>query len=214
MLAPKLDSLLDAFESLNLHFACITEMWFKWGKALGEKLVDLEGGKGIRILHKSRKGRLSGGGVAVAFNTGRCNSKQRNLKHIYKEHEVLCVVGRIWKIKRKFVVFSVYIPQNTRNQGHSEICDAILLEIAAVKVSYDDPIIIVGGDFNHSDLGGALEEDFHRIVTALTRGGNMLDMIYTNVPNNVVEQVVLPPLQSNTGMPSEHQCVFAAVELG
>ena len=53
-LLPKFDSMVDEFQSLDLHFAYLTE-----------------DEKGIRIIHKSRDGRKkkSGGGVAIAFNT-------------------------------------------------------------------------------------------------------------------------------------------------
>ena len=47
----------DAFESLSLDFACITETWFKGGKALKEMITEIEGASGIRILHTSRDGR-------------------------------------------------------------------------------------------------------------------------------------------------------------
>ena len=67
---PKIESLKDAFASLRLHFACITETWYKGGKALSDHIVEVEGASGIRILHKSRDGRdkRRGGGVAIAFD--------------------------------------------------------------------------------------------------------------------------------------------------
>ena len=208
---PKIDSLCDAFESLKLHFSCLTETWFKAGKSLRERLVDLEGRKGIQTLHRDRRVG-NGGGVAFAFNIGLCNFKQRTLKLIRKELEILCAVGRVGKIKRKFVVFTVYIPPSTRSHGYEEICEALRLEVAAAKVSYGDPIIVIGGDLNHRELGGVLDGDFHWIATSPTRGDNVLDVFYTNVPNNLVEQLVLPPLQSNSGISSDHRCVYAAVE--
>lgn len=60
----------DTFRSLNLHFACITETWYKGGRDLSKHLADLEGAAGIGMIHHSRDGRLRarGGGVALAFN--------------------------------------------------------------------------------------------------------------------------------------------------
>ena len=71
----KTEALTDAFESLKLDFACITETWFKGGRELKEMLIDIEGASGIRFDHKSRdgRGRSVGGGVAVAYNPSTCN---------------------------------------------------------------------------------------------------------------------------------------------
>ena len=50
-LLPKMDSLLDAFNSLDLHVACITETWFKGGKDLKVRLEEQEDAEGIKIIH-------------------------------------------------------------------------------------------------------------------------------------------------------------------
>ena len=111
-----------------------------------------------------------------------------------------------------FAVFVIYIPPNIRNQDMEDICDTWATEIAAVKVSYGDPVILVGGDFNHWDiteaLGGPVE--FDQVVTGPTRGANTLDILYTNIQSRIIEQVVLPSLRSACGVPSDHQCVYAA----
>ena len=56
-LKPKIDSMVDAFQSLKLDFSCITETWFRGGRDLTANIEDLEGATGIKILHKSRDGR-------------------------------------------------------------------------------------------------------------------------------------------------------------
>lgn len=73
----------------------------------------------------------------------------------------MCVVGKVGKVKKKFVVFAVYLPPSLKSQEYDEICEALTLEIAAARVSYGDPVIIVCGDLNHRDLGGALNGDLH-----------------------------------------------------
>ena len=81
-LRPKIKSLVDAFASLGLNVACITESWYKNEAQLRDHLTDLEGATGICVIHRSRDGctKRAGGGVAVAFNTTTCNLKTRNLK--------------------------------------------------------------------------------------------------------------------------------------
>lgn len=82
LLFPKTDALMDAFDSLELNITCVTETWFKPWSDLRARLADIEGEHGVKILHKSRDGRFrkSTGGVAVAFRTGRCNLRKRELR--------------------------------------------------------------------------------------------------------------------------------------
>ena len=65
----KMGSLLDAFQSLKLHFVSVTETWYRGGKDLAAHLSDVEGSAGIKIIHKSRDGRIKsrGGRCSVRF---------------------------------------------------------------------------------------------------------------------------------------------------
>ena len=152
-------ALVAAFDSLDLDLACITETWFRPGKDLKTKLCDFEGEHGIRIIHKSRDGRnrCAAGGVAIAFRTGSCNLRRRDLKDVKRDQEILCVTGKVGKIPRKIAVFVTYIPPDTRAAKFREICDTLVAEIAAVKIALGDPIIYVMGDFNHRDVGPCLD---------------------------------------------------------
>ena len=115
-LMPKLDSLKDAFQSLCLNFARVTESWFRGGAALKNDLTDFEGLTAIKILHKSPDGRRkkAGGGVAITFDTGSCTLKAWHLKHIGKEFEVLCTTGRVAKVERMVVIFVIYLPPSMK----------------------------------------------------------------------------------------------------
>ena len=214
---PKMNSIKDAFNSLSLHFACLTETWFRGGKVLKEKLINVEGSSGLRILHKSRDGRRNGigGGVALVFNTASCNFKNRNLKHATREQEILCCVGRVGKIKRKIVVFTVYVSPSMKKAEVDKLREVLSLEICAAKASYGDPIFIVGGDLNHLDLDAALEgpDIFSRIVTTPTRGSSVLDVLFSNIGECLTEKLVLPPLQTDAGAPSDHRCVYAEFKM-
>ena len=214
---PKCDSLTDAFESLDLDFACISETWFKGGKDLRAKLTDIEGASGIRIVHKSRDGRLGqrGGGVAIAFNTSTCNFKQRTLRITDKGHEIVCVTGRVAKIERKFAIFTVYIPPQSRVGVMDDLVDSLLNEIAHIKTSSADPIIVVAGDFNRRDISGPLRDaaGLHEVATAPTRGTNKLDVVFSNLGADVNDTSVLPPLQAVSGAESDHKCVYIQAQL-
>ena len=211
-LLPKIDSLTSAFQSLSLHGAGITETWFKGGKGLKERLDELEDSVGIKIIHKSRDGRKkkAGGGVAFAFCTGTANFKQLALKSMTREQEVLAVVGRVAGVKRKIVVFTIYVPPATRATEFEVLCNALTHEIAAARAALNDPIIIVGGDFNRKDVGPALQRaaDLKPIETAPTRGVHTLDKVYSTINDLLVDVRTLPPLDTLDGIASDHRCIF------
>ena len=206
--------MVDAFQSLELHCAGITETWFRGGKALRERLHDLEDSKGIKILHKSRDGRKSaGGGVAFAFNKSTCNFKARSLGPACKDKEMICAVGKVGKLQRLVVVFVVYIPPSYNAAGVVALKEALGTEIASVRTALKNPIMFVCGDFNRRDISRELATvgDLAPLVTSPTRGGAALDLIFTNEGNAVLDQRVLPPLQSAQGANSDHKCVYAEI---
>lgn len=173
-LTPKIDSLLHAFGSLRLHFACVTETWFRGGTLLEQSLGDLEGASGVKTIHRSRDGRVRkmGGGVAFMFDTSTFNFRKRALCKENRKHEMLCVAGKVGKIPRKIVVITVYIPPDLKIADVNGLFDALTVEVAAAKAAYKNPIIMVGGDFNRRDVGAALKDadDMEAIITGPTRG--------------------------------------------
>ena len=211
-LKPKIGSLHQAFGSLELDIACVTETWYKGGRELNEHLIEVEGKMGIKMIHKSRDGRSrkSGGGVAIAFNASNCNLKARGLKHVKRDHEVVCAVGVVGKIARKIVIFAVYVPPSMRAAELESLRESLATEISAAAKAFKDPVILVAGDFNHRDIGEAINEvgEFTALATAPTRGTNTIDLIYTNDPEAHLDTRVLPPLDTAGGTLSDHRCVF------
>ena len=210
-LVPKLDSMVDAFESLELDFLCVTETWFKGGKELAATLRDLQGKSGLSVIHKSRdgRGRTRGGGVAIAFNSSSCNFKRRALGPAARGLEIVCVTGRVKKITRKIAVFTVYIPPRTSAADLATLEEVLSTEIDAVRASLGDPLIVIGGDLNNRKLG--INEGGSRalncIETPPTRGNSVLDVVYSNFAGAVENVEVLGPLQANNGVFSDHKCV-------
>ena len=184
----------------------------KGGGELKEHLSELESETGIRILHKSRDGRMkkTGGGVAIAFDTATCNLKVRTLKHVGKDQEVLCAVGVVGKVARGVAVFAIYVQPSLRAADLESLKESVCVEIGALRKTHKNPIILVTGDFNHRDFNSALNEvgEFTSLITEPTRGGNTFDLIFTNTPVAHSETLVLPPLQTDTGALSDHKCVF------
>ena len=179
---------------------------------------DIEGATGVKFIHKSRDGRLRnvGGGVAIAFSSGTCNLKQRQLKGFLKEQEVVCAVGKIAGMRRTLAIFTLYVPPRTTASDRTKIGEGLAAEIAEICSKLARPVVVIGGDFNHADVGNALRDvgNFREVATGPTRGNNKLDIIYTNSPDDIVEAMMLPPLQAATGALSDHRCVYAACNLG
>ena len=164
------------------------------------------------MVHKSRDGRSrkAAGGVAIAYRSGRCNLRRRELKSRKDGQELMCVTGKVKKVPRRVAVFVTYVPPDMRASQFRELCDTLVAEIAAVKVAMGNPIIYVTGDFNHRDASPALSlaANLEPFITLPTRGQNILDLVYANMGDLCSEARVLPPLDTATGTLSDHKCVF------
>ena len=117
------------------------------------------------------------------------------------------------KIVRKIVACAVYIPPETQKPSLDALGKALSDDVAAIKIKYKDPIVVLGGDFNRRDLVAALRdaEDMAALNTSPTRGEGFLDIVYTNVPGSVTESGVVPPLASDSGVSSNHRCVHGEI---
>ena len=204
--------MVDAFEFLGLDFLCVTETWFKGGKELALLLRDLQGKSGLSIIHKSRDGRgpTRGGGMAIVFNSSSSNFKRRALGAAARGFEIVCLTGRVKKITRKVAIFTVYIPPRTSTAELATLEEVLSLEIDAVYASLGDPLVVVGGDLSNKklglDKGGTKALD--RVITPPTRGSSVLDVIFNNFMGAVGNVEVLGPLQSSSGVFSDHKCVL------
>ena len=210
-LAPKMTAMIDEMMNLHLHFACVTETWFKEDRRLDGELIDIEESAGVKIFQRSRSGgKGRGGGVAFLFNKSLGSFKQRRVKGVGK-HEVLCAVGKIGKIDRCFVVFTVYIPPRMLAAEFEDLCNKMEDAIAEMKKSLKDPVFILAGDFNGRDMGRGVcqTECLKPVNSGPTRGTRTLDIIYTNVEEHVEYGTTTDPIETENGTPSDHRSVFA-----
>ena len=196
LLAPKITSLLDMMREMGLDFAATTETWFMGGKQLKREVSDIEQATGVKIIYRNRKGgkQQRGGGVAIAFRTDACNFKERKIKAI-GDLEMLCATGRVANIKRKVVIFVIYLPPRTSKDQRENIIERLVSEVAAVKVAYGDPLIVVCGDMNGRNVEEALIADsFTLLDCGPKRGANKQDLVYTNASPGDASCETLPPL--------------------
>ena len=217
LLLPKFKSLVDTFQSLELHCAAITETWFKGGRDLRRRPEEIEDIKRIRVIHKSRdwRGKKVGGGVAIAFDPTKCNLKARTLKSAARDQEIVCAVGRAANVPRPIAVFALYIPPALKAADLAELCETLTTEVAAVKAAHPGVAIFVGGGLNHRNIAPALTvvNGFHRVETGVTRGSNVLDQVYSNIPETIRDARVLSPLETEGGVESDHKCFYVAAEI-
>ena len=184
-------------------------------KKLRDELSDIEQAAGIKFICKNRPAKsLRGGGVALAFNSERCNLKRKQFK---TNHEIVCAVGKVGKIERQFAIFSVYVPPKTRSAEFAELCEDLASALTQVMTASKNPIIIVGGDFNNRDPSEAFDSvgGLDKIPSGPTRGAATLDVMYTNALGFLRGDAAstFPPLESEDGLVSDHKSVWAALRL-
>ena len=86
------------------------------------------------------------------------------------------------------------------------------------RAKYNEPYIIIAGDWNRADTATAFE-DFpflNEVLTPPMRGDENLDIIFTNMQRSITGVDVCPPLVQNAGQPgrpSDHNIVVVNFEL-
>ena len=76
-LPPKMLSMIENFNELQLSFFAITETWLKNNKQTEREIKDLSDSEQLGLLAKNRKKR--GGGVAIIYNKNLINLKKNFL---------------------------------------------------------------------------------------------------------------------------------------
>ena len=116
-----------------------------------------------------------------AFNKKRIRLNEHKIRR--GNSKIVCAVEKLQGISRKVVVLGVYLPPKTRSQRVKETMEHINNVIGQLKRDMNDPIFIIGGDFNKFETEDAVADypDLQEIITPPTRGDNRLDLIFTNI---------------------------------
>ena len=205
-IAPKIISLKENFAELDLCMFAITETWLGNSAEVKQGIKDLADSSGIEMLCKNRKSR--GGGVALAYNTNLAKLKSIQLPG--NNFELLCCGGKIVGLQRAFVVFVCYLPPKMSAGVLDAFCNTLSDGIELVKDKYDDPFIIITGDFNKKSIGPALCDfpDVQLVPPVPTRGSACLDLTFSNLGQYIADVRSLPALESNDGLStSDHSIV-------
>ena len=211
-LTPKIESLADCMYEIEASIAIVTETWLQDGEA-ENFMIDAAGEYGLDVYARNRQGVADNGrqygGVAVFSRVASTSFKQFDMPNS-DNFEVLCVTGRVCKIKEKVAVVAVYIPPNYSRLSADCCVEYVSDLIAEIKRRLESPVIIVGGDWNQWDLQPILNDhpDVAEVEHAPTRGARKIDRFLVNFPRSVVESDVLPPLDDGQGRVSDHMIAY------
>ena len=197
-LCPKISSLIDCFTDLRASVGIITETWFSDGEALERDIENLSMGAGLAMICRNRPANNRGfshGGVAVVYRESAI--KMTNIRlHNPGEYEVLCCTGILRGSGKRLVEVACYIPPNytvQRGRGCMEFITGVTMEM---KRRYDDPMLLLAGDFNQWKVEGHLMDfpDIQEHDVGETRGSHRIDRIFSNF-HGLVEAGTVPPLE-------------------
>ena len=202
----KINSVLVAFEGLNLDFMIVSETWLQYRKSHAEDLKKLEEGYNIGHCKKNRKTR--GGGVAILYKNTKLSLKQ--CYPFPADIEITCAIGKTLHDNRKVLILAVYIPPKTSAAQFDRIGDCISERIGRAKNEHDDPYIVIGGDFNRRELAGKIANypDIIKQDVGNTRGLAQLDCCYSNLAEGIRQVKTCRPLMDERGNESDHSIVM------
>ena len=205
----KLKSLNRTMNELGSDVTVVTETWFKSNdQSINCLLEDFKNKNGYGFLRKDRQSDKRGGGLAVCFNSARvqfCKAKIPPTKH-----EVFATIGRRVGQRRKVVVLAIYVPPWYNADQNRSLFKYTNDAILAIKSKYENPYIIVAGDFNRRDFRLATNEhtEIKAVTTGPTRGAAVLDVIGSNMNDNVIDCGVTAAIASEEGIETDHGTVF------
>ena len=219
-LCPKIESLIDCFDEMEVTLGVVTETWLADGDSLDRDIADLAKGAGLGMLCLKRKpnGRgVAHGGVAVVHNTAACTLARVDLPNP-DDYEVLVTLSNLRGHSRKLLTVACYLPPNynaQRGKGALEHVENVVLEL---KGRYKDPFIMVAGDFNQWPIGQALLDfpDLKEVDVGPTRKDRCIDRIFTNFSRSISDSGTVPPLEPEpgfTGARSDHRIAFARADM-
>ena len=207
-LIPKLASFRGTLEELGTDIAIVTETWCQDDNPTRQVLADFENKNDLSIIRRDRRTGTKGGGVAICSDNTKISMSRARIPH--SKHEVAAAIGRRTGQRRKVLVIAAYLPpwynaaQNTSFYNYINDCITLLLS------RYEEPYVILAGDFNRRDISRATGNfpSLKIIRTPPTRGDAILDLVSANMDAMLIDAGVTDPITNDYGVPSDHKTVF------
>ena len=143
--------MIDCIKETDTQLAVVTETWLRPGDKLEKEVEDLALGSGLGTICKNRKAAANGvcyGGVTIIWRL----HDVRNLKEVKfpnpENHEILVAACSLPGQRRKVVTVACYLPPNEQKSRSIKALEHIAVIVVEMKRRYQDPYIIVAGDFN------------------------------------------------------------------
>ena len=130
--------------------------------------------------------------------------------------EIVVAKGNFQDNKCPLFVIGLYLPPGMRKKLVDNYIGAICDAVNKIKLESRNHLIIIGGDINRYDLRPAFDDflDFNEVDSPPTRNSERLDRIFLNEPpSTVFECSVVPPLESDQGIPSDHLTVTCSLSI-
>ena len=112
-------------------------------------------------------------------------------------------------------VIAIYIPPKMKVAEVRE-CNGLVADLLLrIKTETKNPYIILGGDFNHAQIGDVIGDypDLTQIQCGPTRQAAGLDRLASNIGEEVTEVRNNPPLESEAGATSDHRFITCYCDL-
>ena len=182
---------------IEADIAVVSETWLQ-DKLVESVTIDTAGEHGLDTFTLNRSvvsanGRQYGG-VAI-FGRSSCTKFQAVEIANPDSFEVLCVAGKVNKIREKVVVVAVYMPPNYTRVKANACLDYISDVISEAKRMFESPVLVIAGDWNQWNVKRVLDEhpDLAEVDHGPTRGDRKIDKFLVNFPRSITESDVLPP---------------------
>ena len=217
---PKTNSLLDCFTEMDIDCAVLTETWLQ-DRQVESLREDLTLGSGLNILTRNRRPAENGvayGGVAVVWREELGSFRLLEFKNP-ECYEVLVAVGSLRGHSRKLVVLACYVPPGYNRFRGASALEYIEGLVIQVKRRYEDPYVVLAGDFNQWKVEDNLANfaDIREVEVGKTRGNRAIDRIFTNMSRSVVHSGTVAPLETEEidgeTRRSDHKIAFCNMSL-
>ena len=208
-LSPKIDSAAELFDELSLSLMIVSETWLR-GDAEQDRVVNvLYGGHGVDLLVRNRRSR--GGGVGILYKSTALKLKEHRFRK--KNYEMLCARGKVVGCSRELYVFAIYVKPSLPAEKKVEMVTLITEELIKIKTTNTNPLICIGGDFNHLNTDAITDvvPGVKKLETPPSRGSAILDLAFCNFP--IREVFAGPPLETKTGIRSDHDSIVVESSL-
>ena len=169
---------------------------------MDDDIEDLCLGAGLGMICRNRPANdrgFSHGGVAVVYRASEVSLRRVKL-HNPHNFEVIMATGMLRGCARRVVVVASYLPPNySVGRGRSAM-EFTAGAVAEAKRRFDDPLLIVAGDYNQWGIAAHLADfpDLEEYQVGPTRAGHSIDKIFSNMgcPDDVG---TVPPLETDHG---------------